>query len=98
MGDIAGLTGVEDGGDYLYRPGKIAQRMNFWWVRVADRDLWRLRAGLWPAATANQADAFLEALQEGNRKADFLSLNGKEGWIVEPDLNISFALRRLARA
>ena len=94
--DIAGLTGAESGGDHLFRAGKIAQRIYFW-VPDPEGDAWRLRAGLRPASTAAQADAFLEALEAGNRRARFLSLNGSDGWRVEPNHNFSYRGTKLVR-
>ena len=87
--EIAELSGVENGGGYLYRPGKIAQRIHFW-VHTPEGEPWRLRVGLWPASTATQANAFYKAIQKGNNKGEFLSLNGQEEWQVDPNLNFSF--------
>ena len=87
--EIAELSGVENGGGYLYRPDKIAQRIHFW-VHTPERESWRLRVGLWPASTAAQADAFYKAIQKGNNKGEFLSLNRQEEWQVDPNLNFSF--------
>ena len=89
MDEIAELSGVENGGGYLYRPDKIAQRIHFW-VHTPEGESWRLRVGLWPASTAAQADAFYKAIQKGNNKGEFLSLNRQEEWQVDPNLNFSF--------
>jgi len=89
VADVARLQGVEYGGDYLCRPGRIARRIRFT-VLAAQAEPWRLTTSLWPAGTAAQANAFHDALQVGNRRAGFLFLDGYEGWRVEPDLNFSF--------
>lgn len=89
VAEIAGmLPGVEDGGDYLYRPGKIAQRIGFW-VHPPEGQPWRLRVGMWPASTATQANAFRQTVQ---RNA-FLALNEQE-WNVQPNLNFAFPMGR----
>ena len=97
VGDIAALAGVEHGGDHLCRAGKIARRIGFS-VLIAEGEPWRLRASLWPAGTAVQANAFHDALQAGNGRAGFLFLDGYDGWCVEPNLHFSFMGTKLAWA
>ncbi len=68
---------------YLFRPGKIAERVGIW--VESERNL---KVCLWPADTVGQARRFYDAVD----KADFLSL--KE-WKVEPNLHFSFVSRHL---
>ena len=68
---------VESRDGYLFRPGKIAERVV---IRPESR---KLKIGLAPADTAGQARRFYDAVD----KAAFLSL--KE-WKVEPNLHFSF--------
>lgn len=68
---------VESRDGYLFRPGKIAERVV---IRPESR---KLKIGLAPADTVGQARRFYDAVD----KAAFLSL--KE-WKVEPNLHFSF--------
>ena len=68
---------VESRGGYLFRPGKIAERVG---IQAESR---KLKVGLAPADTVGQARRFYDAVD----KAAFLSL--KE-WKVEPNLHFSF--------
>ncbi|MDE0205684.1 MAG: hypothetical protein OXP66_06635, partial [Candidatus Tectomicrobia bacterium] len=97
VGDVAGLAGVEHGGDHLCRAGEIAPQIGFT-VLAADGEPWLLRATLRPAGTAARANALHDALQAGNRWAGFLFLDGYDGWHVDPNLNFSFLGRKLAWA
>ena len=99
--DLAEQTGLEItedgnlGGKYLLRPGKIATRVNIY-ERSIHGEPPRgprppgLRVNLWPASTAKQADRFCRAVI----KERFLALN-EQGWTVEPNLNFSFAGKKL---
>lgn len=68
---------VESRGWYLFRPGKIAERVM---IHIESR---KLKVGLAPADTVGQARCFYKAVD----KAAFLSL--KE-WKVKPNLHFSF--------
>ena len=77
-------AGFDLGGKHLCRPGKIAERVSIQ-PRNAEPGPWRLRAALWPASTAAQADRFQEAFNREN----FLCLN-EQGWEVGSNLNFSY--------
>ena len=97
VGDIAALAGVEHDGNHLRLAGRVARRIGLIPL-TADGVPWRLGASLWPAGTAAQANALHDALQAGNRRADFLFLDGYDDWHVEPNLSFSFMGTKLAWA
>ncbi len=85
---LAGKTGLEsrenrDGGGYLFRPSKIAER-----IMIPVESEKKLKVVLAPADTVTQARNFYEKV---NKEA-FLSL--KE-WEVESNLHFSFAAKHL---
>ncbi len=73
---------VESQGWYLFRPGKIAERV------MIQIESWKLKVELAPADTVGQARRFYDAVD----KTAFLSL--KE-WKVEPNLHFSFVSKHL---
>lgn len=76
---LASRTGLESRDDwYLFRPGKIAER-----VGVGAEPDATLKVNLWPADTVRQARRFYE---EVDRSAFF----GLDGWEVRPNLHFSF--------
>lgn len=85
--DIRKKRGFKYGSKYLWRSGKIAERVAIYTPKT---ELWRLRVHLWPASTASQADGFSKKVDKGH----FLALN-QEGWTVEPNLNFSYAGKKL---
>ena len=68
---------VESRDGYLFRPGKIAERV---FISISKSKPWKLQVALHPANTVTQARHFYKAV---DREA-FLSL---EEWKVEPDLH-----------
>ena len=81
LDELADRTGLESHGDeYLYRPGKIAERVALW---VDGDSVSKIKIGLWPADTVSQARRFF-----GNvNAAKFLNL---AEWKVEPNLHFSY--------
>ncbi len=73
---------VESQDWYLFRPGKIAERV------MIQIESWKLKVVLAPADTVSQARRFYDAVD----KTAFLSL--KE-WKVEPNLHFSFVSKHL---
>ena len=76
LASSAGLESREEW--YLFRPGKIAERVGVW----AETET-TLKVNLWPANTIRQARRFFE---EADRTT-FLNL---EEWEVRPDLHFSY--------
>ena len=74
-------------GWYLFRPGKIAERVGIW----VEFERKVLRVNLWPGDTVGQARRFYDEVD----KAAFLSL---KGWRIEPNLHFSFIQDRRVRA
>ena len=94
---LARQTGLESrkdenlGGKYLIRPeDRIATRINIYDRSIHAGQPLGLRVNLWPASTAVQADRFQEAVN----RANFLALS-EQGWEVKPNLNFSFAQKKL---
>ena len=90
LATLASETGLDDWG-YLFRPGKIAERVG---IDIPKMEPWRLRVDLNPASTAWQADLFCKKVNKEVNKENFLSLNEQE-WDVAPNLNFSFRGRKL---
>ena len=83
LDSLAHCIGLESRDDwYLFRPGKIAERVG---IGIPDVEPVTLRVCLWPASTRGQADKFFESVS----REDFLSLN-EQGWNVAPNLNFSY--------
>ena len=88
VNDLAEKVGkeyVESRDGYLFRPGKIAERV---FISISKSKPWKLQVAMHPADTVTQARCFYKAVD----KEAFLSL--KE-WEVEPNLHFSFASKNL---
>ena len=82
---LANRAGLESRDDwYLFRPGKIAERVGVGW---AEREP-ALKVNLWPADTVRQARRFYE-------EVDRIAFLGLEGWEVGPNLHFSFMNKHL---
>ena len=77
LAEKVGKEDVESRDGYLFRPGKIAERVM---IHIESR---KLKVGLAPADTVGQARCFYKAVD----KAAFLSL---KKWKVKPNLHFSF--------
>ncbi len=75
---LASRLGLERRENYLFRPGKIAER-----IAILVEDGPTLKVSLWPADTVCQARRFYEIVD----RTAFLDLNE---WQVEPNLHFSF--------
>ena len=76
---LASRLGLERRENYLFRPGKIAERIAIW----IPKDEPTVRVGLWPADTVWQARRFYENVD----RTVFLRLNE---WEVESNLHFSY--------
>ncbi len=85
LDDLGSRVGLERRDDYLFRPGKIAERVAIWVKRVRT-----LYVGLWPADTVRQARRFYQAVD----RMAFVDLKDT-GWEVEPNLHFSYMNRHL---
>ena len=86
---LAGQAGLESRGeDYLFRPGKIAERVAIW----IDPEP-ALKVGLWPADTVSQARRFFGQVD----RTAFLGLRERE-WEVRPNFHFSFMSSYVIRA
>ena len=83
LDDLGSRAGLERRDNYLFRPGKIAERVAIW----VNGEL-MLKVGLWPADTVRQARRFYEIVD----RMSFLDLNE---WEVETNLHFSFMNRHL---
>ena len=83
IASIERSTDLESRGQYLFRPGAIAERVFIEIPKKEQKEPFRLRVSLYPASTASQADRFKAVNRE-----NFLSL-GSQGWKVVPNLNFS---------
>ncbi|MYC81118.1 MAG: hypothetical protein F4X19_03360, partial [Acidobacteria bacterium] len=81
---LARRVGLERRDDYLFRPGKIAERVAIW-VEAEKRTL---ILGLWPADTVRQARRFYQ-------NVDRTALVDLNKWQVEPNLHFSFMNKHL---
>ena len=88
LAEKVGKEDVESRDGYLFRPGKIAERV---FISISESKPWKLQVELYPADTVTQARCFFDAVD----KEAFLSL--KE-WEVEPNLHFSFMGTHLVRA
>ena len=80
LAEKVGKEYVESRDGYLFRPGKIAERV---FISISESKPWKLQVELYPADTVTQARCFFDAVD----KEAFLSL---KDWEVKPNLHFSF--------
>ena len=73
---------------YLYRPGKVAERV---YISISKLKPRKLRVDVYPADTVAQARDFFRNVD----KKAFLSLNESDAWNIEPNPHFSFVSRHL---
>ncbi len=83
-------TGTDRGWWYLYRPGKIAERVAFIIKNHTSKP--KLQMALWPGCSVTQARDFYKV-----DKKRFLNLTA-DGWEIVPDLHFAYMGKKLVWA